>query len=143
MDVNRSSQGLPDASRHKRMPINSSLTRHDAIVIRTTLSVFFFFFSSRRRHTRYWRDWSSDVCSSDLVPLRRPRLERAARAGEPPARQGQDLHGGIRRRALGRARARGEGGAAFRRRAQIGRAAGREKGEISGGAVSFKKKKKK
>src|SRR3712207_6977961 len=28
--------------------------------------VSFFFFSSRRRHTRYWRDWSSDVCSSDL-----------------------------------------------------------------------------
>src|SRR3712207_81050 len=27
---------------------------------------FFFFFSSRRRHTRYWRDRSSDVCSSDL-----------------------------------------------------------------------------
>src|SRR3712207_9434740 len=26
----------------------------------------FFFFSSRRRHTRYWRDWSSDVCSADL-----------------------------------------------------------------------------
>src|SRR6476620_4272082 len=25
-----------------------------------------FFFSSRRRHTRYWRDWSSDMCSSDL-----------------------------------------------------------------------------
>src|SRR5947209_16785918 len=24
------------------------------------------FFSSRRRHTSYWRDWSSDVCSSDL-----------------------------------------------------------------------------
>src|SRR3712207_6700004 len=32
-------------------------------------SVFFFFFSSRRRHTRYWRDWSSDVCSSDLGEL--------------------------------------------------------------------------
>src|SRR5438445_10311901 len=31
------------------------------------VSVFFFFFSSRRRHTRYWRDWSSDVCSSDLM----------------------------------------------------------------------------
>src|SRR5439155_5216103 len=30
----------------------------------------FFFFSSRRRHTRWPRDWSSDVCSSDL---RRPR----------------------------------------------------------------------
>src|SRR2546429_4929064 len=30
-----------------------------------------FFFSSRRRHTRCSRDWSSDVCSSDLVLLRR------------------------------------------------------------------------
>src|SRR6266508_6086228 len=29
---------------------------------------FFFFFSSRRRHTRWPRDWSSDVCSSDLKP---------------------------------------------------------------------------
>src|SRR2546422_10324961 len=29
----------------------------------------FFFFSSRRRHTRCSRDWSSDVCSSDLVGL--------------------------------------------------------------------------
>src|SRR2546430_15809812 len=27
----------------------------------------FFFFSSRRRHTRFDCDWSSDVCSSDLV----------------------------------------------------------------------------
>src|SRR5690606_39336771 len=27
----------------------------------------YFFFSSRRRHTRFSRDWSSDVCSSDLV----------------------------------------------------------------------------
>src|SRR5256884_5848476 len=32
----------------------------------TMCSVFFFFFSSRRRHTRCSRDWSSDVCSSDL-----------------------------------------------------------------------------
>src|SRR5690606_39658427 len=30
---------------------------------------FFFFFSSRRRHTRFSRDWSSDVCSSDLQTL--------------------------------------------------------------------------
>ena len=28
---------------------------------------FFFFFSSRRRHTRFTSDWSSDVCSSDLM----------------------------------------------------------------------------
>src|SRR5690554_1822477 len=32
----------------------------------SSCSVFFFFFSSRRRHTRCGRDWSSDVCSSDL-----------------------------------------------------------------------------
>src|SRR6266496_4232714 len=31
------------------------------------LLFFFFFFSSRRRHTRSLRDWSSDVCSSDLL----------------------------------------------------------------------------
>src|SRR5438093_6159231 len=38
---------------------------------------FFFFFSSRRRHTRLVSDWSSDVCSSDLL------LERGhAQAGQ-------------------------------------------------------------
>src|SRR5207253_7163922 len=35
---------------------------------------FFFFFSSRRRHTRWPRDWSSDVCSSDLLALRNQRV---------------------------------------------------------------------
>src|SRR2546429_6320648 len=46
--------------------------------------VCMFFFSSRRRHTRCSRDWSSDVCSSDL-----PGFSRAAataiRAGSPQA----------------------------------------------------------
>src|SRR5437868_11306697 len=37
---------------------------------------FFFFFSSRRRHTRSKRDWSSDVCSSDLLR----RCDAACRA---------------------------------------------------------------
>src|SRR5256884_1639858 len=40
-----------------------------------TRVLFWFFFSSRRRHTRCSRDWSSDVCSSDLsrcAALRRP-----------------------------------------------------------------------
>src|SRR5437660_2225778 len=45
---------------------------------------FFFFFSSRRRHTRWPRDWSSDVCSSDLfryeeellAPLSAEEIER-------------------------------------------------------------------
>src|SRR5690348_18079702 len=32
--------------------------------------LFFFFFSSRRRHTRWTGDWSSDVCSSDLIVSR-------------------------------------------------------------------------
>src|SRR5437870_5896857 len=32
-------------------------------------SCHIFFFSSRRRHTRWPRDWSSDVCSSDLAEL--------------------------------------------------------------------------
>src|SRR5258707_6979624 len=43
-----------------------------------------FFFSSRRRHTRYWRDWSSDVCSSDLtektVKFHRGHVMRKMRA---------------------------------------------------------------
>src|SRR5437870_7825069 len=63
---------------------------------------FFFFFSSRRRHTRWPRDWSSDVCSSDLARCRRlrpspcrvrppaaawPRNRRhRARTAGPPAR---------------------------------------------------------
>src|SRR5256885_7800712 len=51
----------------------------------------FFFFSSRRRHTRLQGDWSSDVCSSDLVSaeslqranLKREELLLAARSVDP------------------------------------------------------------
>src|SRR2546422_3130779 len=43
------------------------------------LFAVFFFFSSRRRHTRCSRDWSSDVCSSDLLLLRRQLRERGGR----------------------------------------------------------------
>src|SRR6266478_7916340 len=39
----------------------------DLLLMIVALS-FFFFFSSRRRHTRFDCDWSSDVCSSDLLP---------------------------------------------------------------------------
>src|SRR5687768_14471551 len=43
----------------------------------------FFFFSSRRRHTRCSRDWSSDVCSSDLgTPNGRIWAQGTARVGE-------------------------------------------------------------
>src|SRR5436305_15212881 len=41
--------------------------------------MFCFFFSSRRRHTRCGRDWSSDVCSSDLIAL---TIDAGSRVGE-------------------------------------------------------------
>src|SRR5205809_2280834 len=40
--------------------------------------VCFFFFSSRRRHTRCSRDWSSDVCSSDLSPTTTSSMANAS-----------------------------------------------------------------
>src|SRR5687768_15262002 len=44
--------------------------------------LFFFFFSSRRRHTRCSRDWSSDVCSSDLnASVEFPRNDRYRNIG--------------------------------------------------------------
>src|SRR5438105_10437252 len=51
-----------------------------------SLSLFFFFFSSRRRHTRSTRDWSSDVCSSDLGVTRVVSIEsRGFLLGAPVA----------------------------------------------------------
>src|SRR5207247_8085024 len=41
-------------------------SRHMSTSMFTFFLYSFFFFSSRRRHTRSTRDWSSDVCSSDL-----------------------------------------------------------------------------
>src|SRR5699024_12011158 len=46
--------------------------------------ISFFFFSSRRRHTRSKRDWSSDVCSSDL-PRGKPTVRQRTRTH--PGRQ--------------------------------------------------------
>src|SRR5690625_7343876 len=43
----------------------------------------YFFFSSRRRHTRWPRDWSSDVCSSDLYALIVNRTELAYEGRSP------------------------------------------------------------
>src|SRR2546430_11386227 len=86
-----------------------------------------FFFSSRRRHTRFDCDWSSDVCSSDLVGRCRVRQAGSRRRHE---RGTGGSAGGCRSAGGGD----GCGG--------IGRGAGRGKGEISGGAGSLKKKKK-
>src|SRR5438067_13648816 len=55
----------------------------------TGLVVLIFFFSSRRRHTRSKRDWSSDVCSSDLALIDEVRAVVQQRTGvrlEPEVR---------------------------------------------------------
>src|SRR2546430_3146533 len=59
---------------------------------------FFFFFSSRRRHTRFDCDWSSDVCSSDLMNVTAVRVPVFYGHGEAVHLQ--------TRRALGAAQAR-------------------------------------
>src|SRR3712207_7699803 len=51
--------------------------------------LFCFFFSSRRRHTRYWRDWSSDVCSSDLDEV--PSILRGIYAYHTKSRGWSDI----------------------------------------------------
>src|SRR2546430_3760173 len=64
---------------------------------------FFFFFSSRRRHTRFDCDWSSDVCSSDLVSmqhsteLREPFLDHRLVELALRQRAERKLQGGIRK----------------------------------------------
>src|SRR5690625_2079903 len=47
-----------------------------------------FFFSSRRRHTRWPRDWSSDVCSSDLKELR----VRVTKGEDPQGEKQREKH---------------------------------------------------
>src|SRR2546429_4446038 len=66
----------------------SQVTGRETLLYKREQQQFFFFFSSRRRHTRCSRDWSSDVCSSDLAELAREPLEaRSVRLG------GADLPG--------------------------------------------------
>src|SRR5947209_12530774 len=70
---------IPTVSHHRR---KKGLSADSAI------PATFFFFSSRRRHTSYCRDWSSDVCSSDLIG-RRPWLALAASSLWLPAARAQ------------------------------------------------------
>src|SRR5439155_8438249 len=67
---------------------------------------FFFFFSSRRRHTRWPRDWSSDVCSSDLDEAER-------RDSDPPVCRGTQARqtGGSESRRSASSRGRASAGA--------------------------------
>src|SRR2546422_8670846 len=70
------------------------------------MNIFFFFFSSRRRHTRCSRDWSSDVCSSDLsrgVNAREETDERRDGTPSPPrAESGVDSGNGFSARTTAR-----------------------------------------
>src|SRR3712207_7286958 len=103
-----------------------------------------FFFSSRRRHTRYWRDWSSNVCSSDLLVDHRvellvrrvPRLEQVGVDIDDVDR----LDGGVGVRVRGQQRAAGPR-EQVHRLLEIGRASGRGRVQISWVAGSLKKKK--
>src|SRR5256885_8438003 len=52
------------------------------------MDYFFFFFASKRRHTRLQGDWSSDVCSSDLLVKRNPGETRGGGPGPVPAEGG-------------------------------------------------------
>src|SRR2546428_9799309 len=72
----------------------------------TNTTYLFFFFSSRRRHTRSDRDWSSDVCSSDLAAAEVPPAPDAA----PLAPEQRRPPRGPRGQGGGRGRGRGRGG---------------------------------
>src|SRR5690606_39354727 len=58
-------------------------------------NLFVFFFSSRRRHTRFSRDWSSDVCSSDLVEVIRPGAFDETLAEKPDVSARVQHQGGL------------------------------------------------
>src|SRR6266852_8010492 len=98
------------------------------------LFFFFFFFSSRRRHTRCYRDWSSDVCSSDLwetaqkrdMPMRvaayglavqrvaerseERRVGKECRSRWSPNQEKKKKKGGKRREMVGKGKEKLEGG---------------------------------
>src|SRR5690606_39820791 len=88
-------------------------------------SIFFFFFSSRRRHTRFSRDWSSDVCSSDLDFKRNPQqfIELAAETINRCKRMA--LVDGIKYQKLGDQHVYAQ--ELFEKEEQIGRASCRER----------------
>src|SRR5205809_2911555 len=67
--------------------------RHEWIDVVVLALLLFFFFSSRRRHTRCSRDWSSDVCSSDLSPSLCPISARPNGAISPDSPLGRALIG--------------------------------------------------
>src|SRR5690554_7647536 len=58
-------------------------TKNTSSLTTAITAVPLFFFSSRRRHTRCGRDWSSDVCSSDLIDEVKVDLKELREEGLP------------------------------------------------------------
>src|SRR5207253_5591418 len=106
------------------------------------------FFSSRRRHTRWPRDWSSDVCSSDLngcvvdPMVLVEELQAIERRGIRPELYLSDRAHLILpyHRLIDAAEEAAKAGAKVGTTGQIGRASCRERVEIAGGAVRVKRK---
>src|SRR5690606_39759374 len=93
--------------------------------------LFMFFFSSRRRHTRFSRDWSSDVCSSDLTVL----IETILAAFEI-----DEILYELKDYIVGQNCGRWDYIFSFIKKfREIGRASCRERAEISGAAGALKK----
>src|SRR3712207_8262254 len=101
-----------------------------------------FFFSSRRRHTRYWRDWSSDVCSpistypdgfpEEIIARFESETGRGV-IGNKPASGTRIIE------ELGPEQEKAGSWIVYTS-AEVGRASCRERGEISVGAGQLKKK---
>src|SRR5690606_40748718 len=93
------------------------------------IALILFFFSSRRRHTRFSRDWSSDVCSSDLALHSSKRLSPPKTGKRPRRTLAAGGRGTRDRRAypfIGRV-VHGRGGPTAKICPKIGRATGRER----------------
>src|SRR5690606_39487702 len=98
-----------------------------------------FFFSSRRRHTRFSRDWSSDVCSSDL-PVRETDHEanRVALVPVGEALAGRKIHDAVNLAFQAPKLSQqlilfGLGGGGLQLEQEIGRASCRERAEVAEG----------
>src|SRR5207245_5025014 len=105
-------------------------------------SLYFFFFSRGRRHTRCYRDWSSDVCSSDLVQDAGRNAGLVRQFDKARRRKGHLLARLENERVAGRDRIGPEPARHHRRKIEggdggeeIGRASCRERGGIEGGGV--------
>src|SRR5699024_12081185 len=100
-----------------RLVVSDICSMFSSVSLSFFLSLLCCFFSSRRRHTTSKRDWSSDVCSSDLAKARGLELLELF----------EQLETGGLRRLSGQAVEPGE--------VEIGRASCRERGQTLGGAV--------